>query len=85
MFVRFVKMINRKSSCCFLTRQCFTSHLPKPVECMEVENKDHYFVPPVKIDGKIVTNFQYLSIHDIDRFIDDKCKFCFKFIINIFF
>ena len=79
------KKYNRKSSSCSLTSKCFTSQLPKPVECIEVKYKDHYFVPPVKIDGKIVTNFQYLSLHDIGRFIDVECKFIFKFIINIVF
>ena len=74
-FLSFQKKSYRKSSSCSSTSKCFTSQLPKPVECIEVKNKDHYFVPPVKIDGKVVTNFQYLSLNDIGRFIDDECKF----------
>ena len=44
------------------------------MECIEVDVADHYFVPPVVINGEIVTNFQYLSLHDIDKYIDNECE-----------
>jgi len=64
----------RKDSTCSSTRShcIMTSQLPKPVECIEVDIEDHYFVPPVVIDGEVVTSFQYLSLHDIDKYIDNE-------------
>ena len=58
----------RKSHC------SMTSQYPKPVECIEVEIEDHYFVPPVVINGELVTNFQYLTLHDNDKDFCDNCE-----------
>ena len=53
------------------SKSSVTSQLPKPVECIEVETDDHYCVPPVKVDGEIVTNFQYLTLHEPRMFCDE--------------
>ena len=49
-----------------------TSQLPKPVECIEVATDDHYCVSPVVEDGEIITNYQYLSLHDTDKLFCDE-------------
>ena len=36
--------------------------LPKPVK--NIDTADTFKVPPVKIDDKVVTDFQYLSVYD---------------------
>merc|ERR1719489_184668 len=49
-----------------------TSQLPKPVECIEVGHDDHFVVPPVKIDGQVVTSYQYLTLHDANKYVCDE-------------
>merc|ERR1719376_201842 len=49
-----------------------TSQLPKPVECIEVGHDDHFIVPPVKIDGQVVTSYQYLTLHDANKYVCDE-------------
>merc|ERR1719376_1070069 len=66
----FINKKRRKSA--LGTSQSVTSQLPKPVEGIEVETDDHYFVPPVVEDGEIVTNFQYLTLHDTDKLFSDQ-------------
>ena len=61
---------NRRGS-----KTSMTSQLPKPVECIEVETDDHYVVPPIKMNGELVSNFQYLSLHNADKFTDDDGQF----------
>ena len=57
-------------------RRSLLSSLPKPVQFIEVEKKNLYFVPSVKIGGKIITKFQYLSLHEI------KLLYCKSWFIN---
>jgi len=66
----FANKKRRKST--VVTSQPISSQLPKPVEGIEVETDDHYFVPPVVKDGEIVTNFQYLTLHDTDKLFSDQ-------------
>ena len=54
-----------------------TSQLPKPVECIEIETDGHWCVPPIVVDGEVVTSFQYLTLHDTDKYLCDECKFIF--------
>merc|ERR1719376_1266235 len=66
----FANKKRRKSA--LVTAQSVTSQLPKPVEGIEVETDDHYFVPPVVEHGEVVTNFQYLTLHDTDKLFSDQ-------------
>ena len=49
-----------------------TSKLPNPVEIIKNKTEKHFLVPPVVEDGEIVTNYQYLSLHDSDKLFQDK-------------
>ena len=58
------------------------ANFPKPIECIEVKIKDHYFVPPVIIKGDIVTSFQYLTLHDSKHFSEESEFLNFVYLLN---
>ena len=63
---------SRRESKQSVTSQSIASQLPKPVECIEVETDVHFCVPPIVVDGKTVTNFQYLTLHEPKKLFCDE-------------